>query len=161
MNTSDTDNMGASSSIRMSLVTSLTLLVVAGVFAYAGISKISNVTGFAREIEYYRIVSRSIAVVTALYLPWIEVGCAVAIFVRRLRGGALLILAACSVVFVFFITSALVRGLDISCGCFGAEDAATGRIPLFISLARAVLLAVASMWLLRRHIVQTARITQL
>lgn len=137
------------------VLASLALLAVAGIFAYAGISKIGNPAAFARAIELYRIVPRALALIIALYLPWIEIGCAFAIFIRALRGGALAILTACSTIFTAMIAAALVRGLDISCGCFGAADA-TGRAALSISLARAALLAIVCAWLLRRHAAQTA-----
>jgi len=136
------------------ILSSLALLALAGVFLHAGISKIGDPAGFARDIELYRVVPRVFAVVTALYLPWLEIGCALAVFVRALRGGALALLALCNVVFTIMLASALARGLDISCGCFGAGGA-TGPTALLASLARAVLLAIACAWLLHRHTTQT------
>jgi hypothetical protein len=137
------------------LLTSLALLAVAGIFLYAGISKITAPADFARAIELYRIVPGTLAAITALYLPWLEIGCAFAIFIRALRGGALALLTLCSTVFTAAIASALVRGLDISCGCFGA-DGATGRTALLISLARAALLALVCGALFLRHARATA-----
>lgn len=137
------------------IIASLALLIVAGVLLYAGVSKIGDPAAFALAIEHYRIVPRAPAVLAALYLPWLEIGCACALFVRSLRGGALAILTVCAAVFTAAIISALVRGLDISCGCFG-DGSETGRAALLFSLARAVLLALVCAWLFLRHIRQTA-----
>jgi uncharacterized membrane protein len=137
------------------ITVSLALLAVAGIFLYAGISKITAPADFARAIELYRIVPHTPALITALYLPWLEIGCAFALFIRALRGGALALLTLCSAVFTAAIASALVRGLDISCGCFGA-DGATGRTALLISLARAALLALVCGALFLRHARATA-----
>ena len=128
----------------------LALLALAGIFLYAGISKITDPAAFAHAIELYRVVPRALAVITALYLPWLEIGCALAILARALRGGALALLALCNVVFAIMLASALARGLDISCGCFGAGGA-TGPAALLASLARAALLAITCAWLLLRH----------
>ncbi len=142
------------------ITASVALLAIAGVFLYAGISKISAPADFARAIELYRIVPRTPALVVALYLPWLEIGCAFAIFIRSLRAGALAFLAFCSAVFTVFIASALARGLDISCGCFGTGGS-TGRAALLVSLARAALLALVCAWLLRRHMAQASGRAQL
>ena len=148
------NNRPASSSAAR-ITASVALLAIAGVFLYAGVSKISDPADFARAIELYRIVPRAPALIVALYLPWLEIGCAFAIFIRSLRAGALAILALCSAAFTGFIASALVRGLDISCGCFGAGGS-TGSAALLASLARAALLALVCAWLLRRHVAQEA-----
>lgn len=137
------------------ILASLALLAIAGIFFYAGISKTSDPAAFARAIELYRIVPRTPALLIALYLPWLEIGCAAAIFIRPLRAGALAILTLCSTTFTIFTATALARGLDISCGCFGSGGA-TGRAALLVSLVRAALLAFVCGALLLRHIRDTA-----
>ena len=130
-------------------------VAVAAVFLYAGFSKVGDPAAFAQAIERYRIgiVTHELAVIAALYLPLLEITCAIALlFFRKLRAGAAALLAACGAVFVVMLAIAIARGLDISCGCFGGADAATGRAALAISLARALALALASAWLLARDI---------
>lgn len=156
MKNSDPNTAGNPDTAPVRILASLTLLAVAGVFFYAGISKVGDPAAFAHAIELYRVVPRTLAIVTALWLPWIEIGCACAIFIRGLRGGALAILTACSVVFTAMIAIALARGLDISCGCFG-DGGATGRTALLVSLARAALIAFVCGAMFLRHIAQTAR----
>ena len=134
------------------IITLIVRVVVAAVFLYAGISKAGDPEAFALAIDRYRAVPNGVAVVTALFLPWLEITCAIALFFKVLRAGAAALLGACGVVFVVMLAIALARGLDISCGCFGGDDAATGSAALAFSLARAFVLACACAWLLAREV---------
>ena len=127
-------------------------VALAAVFLLAGFSKAGDPAEFARAIDLYRAVPHTLAIITALFLPWLEITCAIAIFFRQLRAGATALLLACSAVFVVMLLSALVRGLDISCGCFGNAGSATGGAALLLSLARALVLVAASALLLAREI---------
>jgi len=133
------------------IITLIIRAAVAAVFLYAGFSKVGDPAAFAQAIERYRIVPREVAALAALFLPLLEIACAIALlFFKKLRAGASALLAACSAVFVVMIAIALARGLDISCGCFGGPDAATGSAALTLSLVRALALAAACAWLLAR-----------
>jgi len=134
------------------IITLIIRVVVAAVFLYAGFSKAGDPAAFAQAIDRYRAVPRALAVITALFLPWLEITCAIALFFKMLRAGAAALLGACGVVFAVMLAVALARGLDISCGCFGGADAATGSAALAYSLARALALAAACAWLLAREI---------
>ena len=60
-----------------------------------------------------------VSVAIAFYLPWLEIFCALGLVFRFLYRGALSILSASIVVFTLATIAAKVRGLDITCGCFG------------------------------------------
>jgi putative oxidoreductase len=60
-----------------------------------------------------------ISVALAFYLPWLEIFCGFALVIRLLYRGALSILTALIMVFTLATVAAKVRGLDITCGCFG------------------------------------------
>jgi uncharacterized membrane protein len=55
----------------------------------------------------------------AVYLPWLEIFCGLALIFRFLYRGGLLILTALILVFIGATIAAKMRGLDITCGCFG------------------------------------------
>ena len=74
---------------------------------------------FASDIDNFKILPWPVSVALAFYLPWLEILCALALVFRVLYRGALSILTASIVIFTLAITAAKVRGLDISCGCFG------------------------------------------
>ena len=105
-------------------------LAVAGVFFYAGVVKIwdfghwqSGTPDFTVAIQHYELLPwPDLAVVVAVYLPWLEVIAALALFVRRLALGAATAITAMTAVFLVALGSAWARGLDISCGCFGKDE---------------------------------------
>jgi putative oxidoreductase len=93
--------------------------VIAGIFAYAGVVKVLDPIGFARDIDNYKLLPWSAAVGLGFFLPWLEIFAALALIIRWLYGGAVLILTALTMVFIAASVIAKARGLDISCGCFG------------------------------------------
>jgi uncharacterized membrane protein YphA (DoxX/SURF4 family) len=127
----------------------LARVALAAVFFYAGLSKLASPADFAVSIENYRLLPCAPAGWVALYLPWLETGCALGLFIPRLRLGSAAVLAVLCAMFCGFIASALLRGLDISCGCFGGG--ADARAGLRLPLLRAALLLAASVWLLVRE----------
>jgi hypothetical protein len=94
-------------------------LVLAGIFIYAGALKALDPVQFASDIDNYKILPWPISVALAFYLPWLEIFCALGLVFRFLYRGALSILSASIVVFTLATIAAKVRGLDITCGCFG------------------------------------------
>ncbi len=129
------------------LIAGAVRLVVSAVFVYAGIGKALDPAGFATAVSHYRLVPEVIAAVVAAYLPWLEVVCGLGLWWRRTRLGAANLLLLLSLLFAAVIASALVRHLDIACGCFGSTSA--GRSLLGFDLARSLVLALAAAYLLR------------
>ena len=93
--------------------------VLAGIFIYAGALKAFDPVQFASDIDNYKIVPWPVSVALAFYLPWLEIFCAIGLVFRFLYRGALSILSASIVIFTLATIAAKVRGLDITCGCFG------------------------------------------
>jgi hypothetical protein len=94
-------------------------LIVGGIFIYAGAIKVLDPVQFAIDIDNYKILPWTISVGLAFYLPWLEMFSGLALIVRRLYLGGLSILTALVAVFLVATIAAKVRGLDITCGCFG------------------------------------------
>jgi len=120
--------------------------VLAGLFIFAGLSKICDLdqvmahlqqlqfasalgdlrnlslaspAEFANGIDNFKLLPWPVSVALAFYLPWLEIFCALGLVFRFLYRGALTLLIMLMVVFTLAITAAKVRGLDITCGCFG------------------------------------------
>ena len=93
--------------------------VLAGIFIYAGALKAIDPVQFASDIDNYKLLPWPISVAIAFYLPWLEIFCALGLVFRILYRGALSILSVSIVVFTLATIAAKVRGLDITCGCFG------------------------------------------
>ena len=93
--------------------------IAAGVFIYAGALKAIDPMRFANDIDNYHMLPWAISVRLAFYLPWLEIFCGLAVIVRRLHLGALVMLAGMTTAFIVASVIAKSRGLDVSCGCFG------------------------------------------
>lgn len=93
--------------------------IVGGVFVYAGALKAFDPIRFAGDIDNYKILPWTISVGLAFYLPWLEIFCGLALVARRLYLGGLSILTALVSIFMIATIAAKIRGLDITCGCFG------------------------------------------
>lgn len=92
---------------------------LAAIFIYAGALKAFDPVQFARDIDNFKILPWPVSVALAFYVPWLEIICALGLVFRFLYRGSLSILTALIVVFTLAIIAAKVRGLDITCGCFG------------------------------------------
>jgi putative oxidoreductase len=89
-------------------------------FFYAGAVKLVDVATFMQSVEQYRLIDGFLAWGVALWVPWVECLAALGLWIKSLRRGSLWILTGLLVVFEIILLSALVRGLDISCGCLGS-----------------------------------------
>ena len=94
-------------------------VIVGGIFVYAGVLKMLDPVQFANDIDNYKALPWFVSVRFAFYLPWLEIFCGIAVIFRFLYRGGLSILTALILVFIGATIAAKVRGLDITCGCFG------------------------------------------
>jgi len=114
--------------------------ILAGVFIYAGVLKALDPVQLAHDIDHYKILPWTIGVGLAFYLPWLEILCGLALIFRRFYRGALSILTALVVIFLVATIAAKVRGLDITCGCFG-HASQNWSFPAHLALDLAILAA--------------------
>jgi hypothetical protein len=118
--------------------------IIAGVFIYAGAIKVLEPVQFANDIDNYKILPWTISVGLAFYLPWLEIFCGLALILRRLYLGGLSILTALVVVFLVATIAAKVRGLDITCGCFG-HASQNWNFPTHLAVDLAILAALLAL----------------
>lgn len=124
--------------------------VLGAVFAVAAGPKILHPHDFAVAIYRYQMVPHDLINMLAVFLPWLELACAAALFFRpRWRRGALLLVLLMLVVFTTAISINLYRGIDIACGCFSV-NAAKGHLG-WLSLLRNTVLMALTGYALRRH----------
>ena len=121
--------------------------IVGGIFIYAGVIKALDPIRFASDIDNYKILPWTIGVRLAIYLPWLEILCGLALIARRLYLGGLSILTVVISIFIVATIAAKIRGLDITCGCFGHASknwSFTTHLALDLVLLGALLLLVHS-----------------
>ena len=119
--------------------------VLAGIFIYAGALKAIDPVQFASDIDNYKIFPWPISVALAFYLPWLEIFCGFALVVRLLYRGALSILTMLILTFTLVTIAAKVRGLDITCGCFG-HARQNWSFPAHLATNLGILAALLALW---------------
>lgn len=123
-------------------------VVVGGVFVYAGAMKLCDVDAFRELLSRYGMVPDFALGFVAVTLPAFE--CVVGtllVFSRWVRISAAAT-SAMLVVFIVALAQAGVRGLDVSCGCFGGSSFASGGV--WEAVVRDIVLLVPSMCLVVR-----------
>ncbi|MCA9668225.1 MAG: DoxX family membrane protein [Myxococcales bacterium] len=88
------------------------------IFIVAAIPKIVDPKAFAWSISYYHMIPQDLINALAICLPMIELLAGVFLVVGVANRASLLLVSGMLVVFIIAIISAMVRNLDISCGCF-------------------------------------------
>jgi putative oxidoreductase len=100
-------------------------ILLGAIFIYAALLKIADPVAFAGSVAAYKILPYFASYLTAAVLPFLELICGLLLVCGyRVRGGALII-AAMNIVFMIALGTAIVRGLDIDCGCFKQGGAKT------------------------------------
>ena len=123
--------------------------IVAGIFIYAGALKAFDPVQFASDIDNYKVLPWAVSVALAFYLPWLEILCALGLVFRFFYRGALSILTALIVIFTLATTTAKVRGLDITCGCFG-HASQHWSFPAHLATNLGIFVALAVLWVSNR-----------
>jgi uncharacterized membrane protein YphA (DoxX/SURF4 family) len=105
----------------------LTRLVIGTIFVSASIEKAADPASFAVMIENYKILSPAASMFVASTLPWVELVCGVAVILGVAVRGSALVIGLLTVGFTSAVVAGILRGLDISCGCF-TLDPEVGKI---------------------------------
>lgn len=106
-----------------SRVTWLLSVPPAALLLLSAVTHINNSYAFLSSIYSYRLFDRWSGVAIAAFLPFVQLGVGLAIlFSPRLRSAAILWCAILYLSFLIVQISALARGLNVSCGCFGSTD---------------------------------------
>ncbi len=100
-------------------------MILGGLFIYAGWLKIADPALFAGNIAGYKLLPPFGNYLVAATLPWVEFICGLLLVMNiRLQAGATLVLLM-NAIFIIALASAIIRGLDIDCGCFRQGGAKT------------------------------------
>jgi len=126
-------------------------LIVGGIFIYAGVLKVLDPIQFANDIDNYKTLPWFISVRLAFYLPWLEIFCGLAVIFRFLYRGGLSILTALILIFIGATVAAKLRGLDITCGCFG-HASQHWSFPQHMAIDLGILAALIALWFSNRAV---------
>jgi uncharacterized membrane protein YphA (DoxX/SURF4 family) len=136
---------------RSLLTSTLARLVIGGVFAVSGWTKIVDLDQTIRSVRAYDLLPEAVVPTVGTALPVLELGLAALLLaglVTRLAAAASALLC---LVFLIGVVSAWARGLQIECGCFGNGGPTANAVPGYIReiVLNTVLIAAAA-WLIRR-----------
>lgn len=118
------------------------LLVICGLggfFLLAGALKLVDPVEFARAILRYQLVGEQLAWTGALFVPWTEIVVAAGLFFKNWRTASCWLLFALLLFFEAILLSALIRGLDIDCGCLGTNTSSSVSFALMRNIVLAAL----------------------
>jgi len=94
-------------------------LILAFFFIWAAWAKIAHPGAFARDMMAYQFFPRPLVPWLALWVPWLEALAALGLLIPPLFRGARLWITTLMIAFISLLTLTWLRGLNISCGCFG------------------------------------------
>ncbi len=91
-------------------------------FIWSGIAKLKDPISFAEDVRNFRIIGDPIAPAMALLIPWVEIVAGIAVMAGKWARGGAFVLVGALVMFTGAVILGWVRGLDITCGCFGGNE---------------------------------------
>jgi uncharacterized membrane protein YphA (DoxX/SURF4 family) len=94
---------------------------IGGLLVVASLDKIIAPDAFVVSILNYKVIATPLAILTATFLPWLELVCGLGLILGLYSRASLMIILTLLVVFTVLVSSAFLRGLDISCGCFSQD----------------------------------------
>ena len=94
-------------------------VLVGALFVYSAIEKISRPEEFAVSLLNYRILPEFAINIIAIILPWIELITGVLLLIGVETNNSSAIILTMLSVFTVAVLIAIIRGLNIDCGCFG------------------------------------------
>jgi uncharacterized membrane protein YphA (DoxX/SURF4 family) len=125
-------------------ILALILRIALGViFVYAAWTKLREPWAmFAISIDSYQVLPAWAVELTARGLPWFELLLGVLLITGLLRRTAMLSTSLLLLVFFGLMIRALIKGMEIDCGCFGPGDRLS-----WVTLLRDGALLASSIWL--------------
>jgi uncharacterized membrane protein YphA (DoxX/SURF4 family) len=123
-------------------------LVIGGIFIYAGCIKIANPLAFADSIATFKVLPAELINLLALGLPPFEVLTGMMLIVGPWKRDAAFALLSLCIVFCLVLVQALIRGLEVDCGCFGSATPST--LKTWLTLGRDLVLVGLTGFIYRR-----------
>lgn len=101
-------------------------LVVSLIFIFFAMDKIANPAQFAKEINNYKILPEILINISAIILPWIELFIGFLLLLGAKVKPAAIITGGLLIVFIIAVSIAMIKGLNINCGCSSSAPQKVG-----------------------------------
>jgi putative oxidoreductase len=120
--------------------------VLGAVFLLAGAMKLAHPADFFADLLSYRVPFPEMFLrIGAVFLPWLEVLTGIGLLLNVWAETVRPVVSGLCLIFVVMLGQAVLRGLDLNCGCFGAVGRGWFERP-DVALLRAGLLFAASLY---------------
>jgi uncharacterized membrane protein YphA (DoxX/SURF4 family) len=97
-------------------------LLLGFLFIYSGVIKIDDSGYFVKSLDNYKLLPPEFVNFSALLIPAIELIIGTFLLLGIFVKETALVADIMMIVFIAAIITAMARGLDIECGCFGTSD---------------------------------------
>lgn len=102
----------------------LAKILIGTIFVAAAIDKIANPDAFAKSINNFHLLPYEALNVPALILPWVELITGAMLLFSIKEKAASFLISSMLIIFIVAILTAIARGYNIDCGCFGESSPA-------------------------------------
>jgi uncharacterized membrane protein YphA (DoxX/SURF4 family) len=100
-------------------------VALGALFLWAAGTKVPDVAAFAESVANYRLLPAGLVPAAAAAVLGIELVVGLLLVAGRWTRGAALVAAGLLAAFTAGLSQALLRGIDLRCGCFGGTESAT------------------------------------
>ncbi len=98
----------------------ISVLILFLIYFSAGIIKILTPLQFYGAVKSYEIIKEPFAIaIISTVVPFLEVFSAIFLLIPTWRKSSSLLILVLTLIFLFAILSAYLRGINMDCGCFG------------------------------------------
>ena len=118
-------------------------VALGALFISAAVTKLPDMTAFAQDVANYRVIPAALVPLLAAAVVGIELLAGIALVTGVMERSAAAVLAVLLGAFTVLLTQALLRGIDLRCGCFGGDERASWWTVLRDLVMLATALAVA------------------
>jgi len=100
-------------------------VVLGALFLWAAATKLPDLSAFAQDLANYRLLPGVLVPWAATAVVGIEIVAGLALVTGFAARPAAMIAAGLLGAFIVFLAQALLRGIDLRCGCFGGDEPAS------------------------------------
>lgn len=124
-------------------------LFCGGLFLVAAWDKILHPAAFSDTVLNYHLLPRELVNVFSLWLPWLELVVGLLLIAGIWARASATLMTAMMLMFLVAIAQAVIRGIDIHCGCFTQGGEANSPVSIWTILRDLSFLAAtaATVWL--------------
>ena len=101
-----------------SVIALLCRVILGVILVYASIDKIVHPAEFAKAIGNYNVLPFGLENLLGIVLPILELLVGICLVLGIMLDGSAIIAAGMMTVFIIALSQAMIRGIDINCGCF-------------------------------------------